>query len=119
MPIEDDMFNAFKYAGFGKRIDPTQMIRALLRNFEVVMLTQMETQIRTRLSQLQFEHSPMDDTMNPYSILGVDMNATEEEVERAYKEKAKLFHPDKGGSDMEMAKINAAYQVIKQFKGWH
>lgn len=119
MGIEDDLFNTFKYAGFtggGGKVDPTKMIRTLLRNLEISMLTQMQARIRIRLEQLQ--GGPKDDSMDPFSILGVDIHATREEVDKAYREKAKAAHPDVGGSNFEMAKINAAYEAIRLFKDW-
>ena len=118
MGIEDDMFNAFKYAGFGKRSDPTVMIHTLLRNLEVSMLSQMSTRIQARLRELSSEETPQDDSMDPFEILGVNMDSTREEVDRAYKVKAKEAHPDVGGSNIEMAKVNAAYEAIRMFKNW-
>lgn len=41
---------------------------------------------------------------NPYS------NATEDEIEAAYRQRAKIVHPDVGGSDAAMAELNAARQ---------
>lgn len=118
MSIEDDLFSAFKYAGFGPRVDPTKMIQSILRNLEVSMLSQMKARIQMRLNELQQEQGPVDTSMDPFTILGVEMDSTREEVDKAYREKAKAAHPDVGGSNIEMAKINAAYEAIRLFKGW-
>lgn len=64
-----------------------------------------------------FESSP-DVDLNPYKILGVEPTATREQVDKAYREKAKVVHPDKGGTDSDMMKVNAAYETIKRFRGW-
>src|SRR5579859_5935577 len=41
---------------------------------------------------------------NPHSILGIKPNATEEEIKKAYREKAKIWHPDRNPGDEEAAK---------------
>ena len=82
------------------------------------MLSQMKARIQMRLNELQQEQGPVDTSMDPFAILGVEMNSTREEVDKAYREKAKAAHPDVGGSNIEMAKINAAYEAIRLFKGW-
>lgn len=43
-----------------------------------------------------------------WSILGVDASATIEEVEAAFKAKAKVAHPDLGGSNDAIRKLNIA-----------
>lgn len=116
MSIEDDLFNAFRFAEFGEKTDPTKMIHSIVRNIEIAMLSQMQARIHARLSVLQ--GVPEDTSMDPFSILGVDMDATREEVDKAYREKAKAAHPDKGGNNMEMVRVNAAYEAIRLFKGW-
>lgn len=53
-----------------------------------------------------------------YDVLGVNPSATEEEVRKAYREKAWKAHPDRGGSNVEMALLNKAYEMIKRHRGW-
>lgn len=49
---------------------------------------------------------------NPYSVLGVQENASEEEVHQAYREKVKEVHPDTGGSAEEFKTVRKAYECI-------
>ena len=54
---------------------------------------------------------------DPYSVLGLTPDATDEEVKRAYRALAKKYHPDMNPGDPHAAemmnKINAAYDQIK------
>lgn len=43
-----------------------------------------------------------------WQVLGVGMQATAAEINQAYRAKAHTAHPDKGGSEAAMAKLNAA-----------
>jgi len=48
-----------------------------------------------------------------YEILGVSRNATKEEIKKAFRKKAHLYHPDKnGGDEAKFKEINEAYQVL-------
>ncbi len=54
---------------------------------------------------------------DPYKVLGVSPDASDEEIKRAYRALAKKYHPDVNPGDQEAAKqmqrINAAYEQIK------
>lgn len=56
-------------------------------------------------------------TEDPYKILGVSPDATDEEIKRAYRRLAKQYHPDRNPGDAEAARkmqqINDAYERIK------
>ena len=58
------------------------------------------------------------DDMNPFTILGVKVGATQEEVNAAYKKRAWECHPDHGGTQEEMTKVNVAYEAMKKFFNW-
>ncbi len=52
-----------------------------------------------------------------YSILGVEKNASKEDMKKAFHKLAHKFHPDKKGGDSEKFKeINEAYQVLSDDK---
>jgi curved DNA-binding protein CbpA len=55
----------------------------------------------------------MNKKKNLYNTLGVDKNASYEEIKKAYRDKAKKHHTDKGGDDDEMKELNCAYGVLK------
>ena len=45
-----------------------------------------------------------------YEILGVASDATEQSIRSAFKQKAKLYHPDTGGDEAEFARIRKAFE---------
>lgn len=48
-----------------------------------------------------------------YKVLGVEKNATEDDIKKAYRRLAHQYHPDKKGGDAEHFKsINEAYQIL-------
>ena len=54
---------------------------------------------------------------DPYKVLGVSPDASDEEIKRAYRNLAKKYPPDRNPGDAEAAKkmqqVNAAYEQIK------
>ena len=54
---------------------------------------------------------------DPYKVLGVDRNASDEEIKQAYRRLAKKYHPDLNPGDewaaKKMQEVNAAYEQIK------
>ena len=54
---------------------------------------------------------------DPYKVLGVSPNASDEEIKTAYRRLAKQYHPDRNPGDeyaaKKMQQINAAYEQIK------
>jgi curved DNA-binding protein CbpA len=53
---------------------------------------------------------------DPYSTLGIERDATPEQIKEAYRRKAMEAHPDRGGSTDDMARINAAYDTLSDPK---
>lgn len=51
-----------------------------------------------------------------YKLLGVDRNASQEEIQKAYRKLARKYHPDvnkDSGSEQKYQEINEAYEVLK------
>jgi curved DNA-binding protein CbpA len=51
-----------------------------------------------------------------YSVLGVERNATQDEIHRAYRHRAKISHPDSGGSVEAFKKLATAYDTLSDKK---
>lgn len=55
-------------------------------------------------------------TKNHFTVLGLKVGASEEEIKKAYKSLAKKYHPDKNsdaGAEEKFKEIGAAYEILK------
>jgi curved DNA-binding protein len=50
--------------------------------------------------------------MDHYETLGVQRDATEQDIKRAYRKLASKHHPDKGGDQEQFKRIQGAYEVL-------
>ena len=50
--------------------------------------------------------------MDPFEILGIDQDATDKEVKRAYRAMASKYHPDVGGDAWVFQQVHAAYESV-------
>ena len=60
------------------------------------------------------EHSAPT-TSDPYAVLGIRRNASDQEVQRAYRRLAKRYHPDlhpEASTSQQMRRINQAWETL-------
>ncbi len=50
--------------------------------------------------------------MDYYTILGIQRNASQEDIKKAYRKLAHKYHPDKGGDEKKFKEVSEAYQVL-------
>ncbi|HMG37396.1 MAG TPA: J domain-containing protein [Blastocatellia bacterium] len=53
-----------------------------------------------------------DSNADYYAALGVSENASPEEIDRAFRKKARSHHPDRGGSEDAMKSLNEAHDIL-------
>jgi molecular chaperone DnaJ len=50
--------------------------------------------------------------MDYYNILGVEKNATQDEIRKAFRKKAQEHHPDRGGDENKFKEVSEAYEIL-------
>ena len=50
--------------------------------------------------------------MDPYKILGIEKGASREQIKKAFREKAAMYHPDKGGEQWAFEQVRIAYDQL-------
>lgn len=50
--------------------------------------------------------------MDYYNILGINKNASQEEIKKAFRKKSMETHPDRGGNEEEFRKVSEAYDIL-------
>lgn len=53
-----------------------------------------------------------DNSKDYYELLGIDEDASQEDIDRAFKTQARARHPDSGGSEEEMKLLNEAHDTL-------
>jgi len=146
MGIEEQLFRMFGNMNFSgsSSIPPvTGLFDQMVQNMNIGILRKMRAQMDRIIKEYEKKNSAKGggkdfgfdsgawetegrttkggsniNDMDPFKILGVNFNSTYEEVKEAYKKRARQVHPDKGGSNEDMMKVNAAFETLKRFNGW-
>ena len=88
----------------------------------VLSMTGLWPQIIRGIRQLRGEQVEEEPRPSPsevdlcYKLLGIAPSATWEQIEQAYRSKAKIHHPDHGGDDDTMRALNEAYGMLKRVR---
>jgi hypothetical protein len=53
---------------------------------------------------------------DPYETIGVDKDATQQEIKKEFRKKSAKMHPDKGGDEEEYQELTRAYMILKNPK---
>jgi molecular chaperone DnaJ len=54
----------------------------------------------------------MPSSKDYYQVLGVERNASQDDIKKAYRRLAHKYHPDKGGDEKKFKELNEAYQIL-------
>lgn len=71
-----------------------------------------------RFAEVMGQQSGFD----PYTILGLNRSATDDEVRKRYKELLHVLHPDKSGTpgtSFFLQMVMRAYEMIEGERGWN
>jgi DnaJ-class molecular chaperone len=67
----------------------------------------------TPFSQRRPGNLELSRVYNPFEVLGLSPQATDEKIKSRYRQLSKIWHPDMQGGDEEaMKRLNAAYEEI-------
>jgi curved DNA-binding protein len=56
------------------------------------------------------------DSKDPYKVLGVERDASQDSVKKSYRKLARKLHPDRGGDPEKLKRVNAAYHMVGDTK---
>jgi len=60
-------------------------------------------------------HGGPNISLNCWSVLGIEKTDDESIIRKAYHKLAREFHPDKGGDQVDMVRLNNAYEYAMRF----
>jgi DnaJ-domain-containing protein 1 len=119
----DDRFAAmFDFVNIGRGAPALPNFQKMLEDMQTQLIDEIAKMVYDRVDEMRGLHRPTNMNynaeMDPFAILGIRPGATEQEVDKAYREKAKKCHPDLGGNKEDMVKLNLAYESLRRYYGW-
>ncbi|TFK66588.1 hypothetical protein BDN72DRAFT_141582 [Pluteus cervinus] len=92
-----------------KKQEWEEAVRVLGDAFEKSGRSDRDIHSRLQRAQKLLKQSKQKDY---YKVLGVSRDADTRTIKKAFRNAAKIAHPDKGGSEAKMAAVNEAYEVL-------
>lgn len=89
--------------------EPTSLVVAILTCLEQLEPQQKQACERILIAKLKLAMSVQEAA----AVLGIDPNASPEEIAKAYKKKVFENHPDRGGDPAKMVEVNVAKEVLE------
>ncbi len=101
-----------------------QEFMVLVMIITMLSMTGLWPKVLRGLREMRGEHFEDEEHKAPsphdldicYRLLGLSSSASWDEVEKAYRRKAKIHHPDHGGDEDTMRTLNEAYNHLKRFR---
>jgi DnaJ like chaperone protein len=133
IPIKDVCLQIKKHLDYSSRLELIHLLYGVanadkqVSKPEIQLIDQIAYYLGISSSeQTSIKNMFIKDTESSYKILGIDSNASEADVKKAYRQLATKYHPDKVsylGEDIKKSaeekfrKINEAYEEIKKERG--
>lgn len=95
-----------------RAIDNFRALYLALDRMRLIEAAGLDDLVREAYAQLPAPGLP--GPPSPYAILGVSPSAPMEDIERAYRTKAKTDHPDQGGSAEAFTRLQQALEQIRK-----
>ena len=97
----------------GKQQRAVDNLRVLYLAVEAMRLNEVRG-IHELLESAYLQLAAPAQVADPYEVLEIRPDASLEVVEAVYKAKVKMVHPDKGGSELLMKRLNQAIEAIRK-----
>jgi DnaJ like chaperone protein len=130
IPIQDVCYQIKKHLDYSSRLELIHLLYGVANADKQV--SQPEIKLIDRIAyflgissseQTSIKNMFIENTESAYKILGVEANATDEDIKKAYRKLAIKYHPDKvsylgeeikKSAEDKFRKINEAYESVKK-----
>lgn len=75
------------------------------------------TSVGALLNSFWRRYLVQDDRHQALKLMELEEPVTLQQIKKRYREKAMAWHPDRGGSDEQLAELNVALEVLKRYHG--